>query len=63
MLKQILTNPTIVSIISGQLRHIGGAAGAALAAKGLIEGGQVETVAGIIATIGAMILSALAKKV
>lgn len=63
MLKQILTNPTIVSIINGQLRHIGGAAGAALAAKGLIEGGQVETIAGIVATIGAMLLSALAKKV
>lgn len=63
MLKQILSNPRVLKIVTGQLRHLGGAAGAALAAKGLIEGGQVETVAGIVATIGAMILSALAKKV
>lgn len=63
MLKQILSNPTLLKILTGQLRHLGGAAGAALAAKGLIEGGQVETVAGVVATIGAMILSALAKKV
>lgn len=62
MLKQVLSNPSFVSVINGQLRHLGGAAGAALAAKGLIEGGQVETIAGIIATIGAMILSYLAKR-
>jgi len=62
MLKQILSNPTFVSIVNGQLRHLGSAAGAALAAKGLIEGGQVETIAGIVVTIGSMILSALAKR-
>lgn len=63
MLKQILSNPTFVSIVNGQLRHLGGAAGAALAAKGLIEGAQVETIAGIVATVGAMVLSYLAKRV
>ena len=63
MLKRFLSNPAVVSIVSGQLRHIGTAAGAALATNGVIEGSDVSTVSGIIVTAGMMVLSYLAKKV
>lgn len=63
MLKQILSNPTFVSIINGQLRHAGTFLGGILVARGLIETGQVETVAGFVVAIGGMVLSALAKRV
>lgn len=62
MLKSILTNPTAISILNGQLRHIGTVAGTALASRGLIEGGDVATIAGIVVAVGSMILSALAKR-
>lgn len=62
MLKSFLANPTMASIVTGQLRHLGTAAGAVLASRGLIDGGQVELVAGVVVTIGSMVLSALAKR-
>lgn len=62
MLKQVLSNPTVVKILNGQLRHLGTFAGGILVARGLIETGQIETVVGIVVAIGGMVLSALAKK-
>lgn len=63
MLKRFLSNPAVVSILNGQLRHLGTAAGAALATDGFIEGSDVSAVSGIIVTAGMMVLSYLAKRV
>ena len=63
MLKRLLSNPTLAGIINGQLRHLGTAAGAALATNGIIEGSEVSTVSGIVVAVGMMALSYLAKKV
>lgn len=63
MLRQALSNPTVISILKGQLRHLGTASGVWLAAQGYVGGGDVETIAGIVVAIGSMILSALAKRV
>jgi hypothetical protein len=62
MFKSIITNPTVISIVNGQLRHLGTLAGGFLASRGLIEGSDVQTVVGVVAAIGAMALSALAKR-
>jgi hypothetical protein len=62
MLKQIFTNPTFLSIINGQLRHLATVGGTALAANGWIGGDQVEVFAGAAVTLAAMVLSAVSKK-
>lgn len=62
MLKQIIANPTFVSILNGQLRHIGTVAGTSLATQGYISGSQIEAVSGLVVTLGTMVLSALAKR-
>lgn len=62
MMSKILSNPTVISILNGQLRHWGTAGGVWLAHQGYIGGSQVETVAGIVVTLGSMFLSALAKR-
>lgn len=62
MLKQILTNPTVLSIINGQLRHWATVAGTALATNGFIGGSDVQVFAGAAVTLASMVLSALSKK-
>jgi hypothetical protein len=63
MLKSLIANPTFLAIVNGQLRHYGGMAGAALVTHGVIDGGPAETIPGIFVAIGALVLSALAKRV
>lgn len=62
MLKQILTNPTFISIVSGQLRHLATAAGAALATYGFIDASEVASFSGAVVVIATMALSAASKK-
>jgi len=62
MIKQILTNPTFLSIVTGQLRHLATLGGTALATNGYIGGSQVEVFAGAAVTLVSMLLSAISKK-
>ena len=61
MLKKILTSPTFIAVVSGQLRHFATVAGTALATNGVIGGDQVQAVSGALVTIAAALLSALSK--
>jgi len=49
-------------VLLGQVRHLVGAAGAALAAKGYITGAMVEPIVGITLVVLATLWSAFAKK-
>ena len=62
MFKDILTNPTLQSILIGQARHLLTLAGGSLVTAGVIQGGQVEAFAGIGMALLGFALSALAKK-
>lgn len=62
MLKQILSNPTFVAIVTGQLRHLATLGGTALATNGYIGGSEVEVFAGAAVTLASMLLSAVSKK-
>ena len=61
MLKQIITSPTFIAIVTGQLRHFATIAGTALATNGIIGGDQVQAVSGAFVTIAAALLSAVSK--
>ena len=62
MLKKILTNPSVLSVLNGQLRHLGTFVGGALVTYGVIETADVQAVVGVVVTVGGMVLSALAKR-
>lgn len=62
MLKQILSNPTVLAVINGRLRHVATIAGTALATVGVIDTSNVTTFAGAFVVILSMVLSGLSKK-
>ena len=62
MLKSILNNPTMRSILTGQLRHIATVGGTWLATNGYIDGAEVETLVGAVLVVMSLSLSAASKK-
>ena len=62
MFKGLLTNPTVQSVIAGQIRHAAGAIGAALATSGFIGGSEVEKFTGAATVLLVMLWSAIAKR-
>jgi hypothetical protein len=62
MLQSILKSPALLSIVNGQLRHVGTLAAGSLVTHGWVDGSDTEKVIGIVVAIGVMIWSAVAKK-
>lgn len=62
MFKSILGSPAFLSIVNGQLRHLGTLGAGALATHGWIDGSDTEKLVGVVVAVGTMVLSAISKK-